>query len=252
MRTLGIHLDAERSCMKRPNAFNSMTRGLSTIHIEHSPTADSNSLRAQICGQRQALVQRKSHRRIGYTLLELLIVLAIILIVSALAAPSLMDRVRSGNVREAAQHVSEVLAAARTYAIDAGVDYHFRFEVGGNHVVAIPAEPGETLGNSNGSNADSADFLFRSRTLSDTIVRQYSHDSKSGTETLKGPAFGNLENSGELMSKNWSEPILFRFDGSSETMTFRVMDKEQRSCDVSVRGLTGAISTSGVFVMEEE
>lgn len=209
-------------------------------------------MRARICGQPKVFVKQSPHRRGGYTLLELMIVLAIILIVSALAAPSLMDRVRSGNVREAAQHVSEVLAAARTYAIDTGVDYHFRFEVGGNNVIAIPAEPGETLGNSNGSDTDSADLLYHTAKLSDTIVLQYSQDSTSGSETLKGPAFGNLENSGELISKSWSEPILFRFDGSSETMTFRVMDKELRSCDVSVRGLTGAISTSGVFVMEEE
>ena len=181
-----------------------------------------------------------------------MIVLAIILIVSGLAAPSLMERVRSGNVREAAQHVTEVIAAARTYAIDTGVDYHFRFEVGGHSVVAIPAEPGETLGNSNGSDTDSADLLYHTAKLSDTIVLQYSQDSTSGTETLKGPAFGNLENGGELASKSWSEPILFRFDGSSETTTFRVMDKELRSCDVSVRGLTGAISTSGVFIMEEK
>lgn len=201
---------------------------------------------------RSGTVDPMPHRRCGYTLLELLIVLAIILIVSALAAPSLMERVRSGTVREAAQHVSEVIAAARTYAIDTGVDYHFRFEVGGNHVVAIPAEPDETLGNSNGSESDSADFLYRARTLSEEIVLQYSKDSTSGTETLKGAAFGNLENSGDLVSKNWSEPILFRFDGSSQTKTFRVMDKEQRSCDVSVRGLTGAISISGVFVMEDD
>jgi prepilin-type N-terminal cleavage/methylation domain-containing protein len=224
----------------------------STIDILNAPTVAQNSPCAGNCGRRISKVESSTALRRGYTLLELLIVLAIILIVSAMAAPSLMERLRSGNVQEAAQQVSEVLAAARTYAIDTGVDYHFRFEVGGNNVIAIPAEPGETLGNSNGSDSDSADFLYRARTLSDSLVLQYSHDSKSGTETLKGPAFGNLENAGELASKNWSEPILFRFDGSSETMTFRVMDKEQRSCDVSVRGLTGAISTSGVFIMEEK
>ncbi len=195
--------------------------------------------------------QARSHR-FGYTLLELLIVLAIILIVSAMAAPGLMERVRNGNVREAAQQVTEVLAAARTYAIDTGVDYHFRFEVGGNNVIAIPAEPENTLSNSNSSETDTAGLLYHTAKLSEEIVLQYSKDSTSGVETLKGQAFGNLENGGELASKSWSQPILFRFDGSSESMTFRVMDKELRSCDVSVRGLTGAISTSGVFVMEEE
>lgn len=232
-----------------------MVLGLPTSFRNDSPVA-VNASRGGAVSRCRIHIPRSNHLfrtfRSGYTLLELLIVLAIILIVSVMAAPALMERVRSGHVREAAQQVTEVLAAARTYAIDTGVDYHFRFEVGGNNIVAIPAEPGETLGNSNGSDTDSADLFYRTAKLSDSIVLQYSHDSKSGTETLKGPAFGNLENSGELTSKKWSEPILFRFDGSSETMTFRVMDKEQRSCDVSVRGLTGAISTSGVFIMEEK
>jgi len=229
-----------------------MVRGFPTTFRNDTPVA-INASREGVVSRCRIPIPGSNHAfRSGYTLLELLIVLAIILIVSVMAAPALMERVRSGHVREAAVEVSEVLAAARTYAIDTGVDYHFRFEVGGNNVVAIPAEPGETLGNSNGSDTDSADLFYRTRKLSDSIVLQYSHDSKSGTETLKGPAFGNLPNGGELASKNWSEPILFRFDGSSETMTFRVMDKEQRSCDVSVRGLTGAISTSGVFVMEEK
>ena len=229
-----------------------MFKGLPTTFRNNTPVAidAARGEFAALC-KNSILLWLKAIRS-GYTLLELLIVLAIIMIVSVMAAPALMERVRSGHVREAAQHVTEVLAAARTYAIDTGVDYHFRFEVGGNNVVAIPAEPGETLGNSNGSDTDSADLLYHTAKLPDTIVLQYRHDSKSGTESLKGPAFGNLPNGGELASKNWSQPLLFRFDGSSETMTFRVMDKEQRSCDVSVRGLTGAISTSGVFVMEEK
>ncbi len=229
-----------------------MVPGLRTNFRNDTPVAITAS-RGGVASSCLIPFPRSNHSfRSGYTLLELLIVLAIILIVSVMAAPALMERVRSGHVREAALQVSEVLASARTYAIDTGVDYHFRFEVGGNNVVAIPAELGETLGNSNGSDTDSADLLYHTGKLSDSIVLQYSHGSKSGTETLKGAAFGNLQNGGELASKNWSEPILFRFDGSSETMTFRVMDKEQRSCDVSVRGLTGAISTSGVFIMEEK
>lgn len=229
-----------------------MVLGLPTTFRNDTPVEINASRWRGVSRCRIPFLRWNHSFRSGYTLLELLIVLAIILIVSVMAAPALMERVRSGHVREAAQHVSEVLAAARTYAIDTGVDYHFRFEVGGNNVVAIPAEPGETLGNSNGSDTDSADLLYHTGKLPDTIVLQYRHGSKSGTETLKGSAFGNLQNGGELASKNWSKPILFRFDGSSETMTFRVMDKEQRSCDVSVRGLTGAISNSGVFIMEEK
>ena len=190
--------------------------------------------------------------RSGFTLFELMIVLAILLAVTAMAAPPMMERIRSGRVQEAAENVREVLAAARTYAIDTGVDYHFRFEVGGNNVVAIPAEQTASIGNSYDSDNKTAEFLYRSGELPKTIFLYNSFDDKSGSETLKSQAFGNLENAGDLASKDWSMPILFRFDGSAEDKTFRVMDEQQRSCAVSVRGLTGAISTSGVFIMEEE
>jgi len=190
--------------------------------------------------------------RSGFTLFELMIVLAILVAVTAMAAPPMMERVRSGRVQEAAENVREVLAAARTYAIDTGVDYHFRFEVGGNHIVAIPAEQDASIGNSYDSDSETAEFLYRSGELPETIFLRNSFGDTSGSESLKGQAFGNLENAGNLASKTWSMPILFRFDGSAEDKTFRVMDEEQRSCDVSVRGLTGAITTSGVFIMEEK
>lgn len=190
--------------------------------------------------------------RSGFTLFELMIVLAILVAVTAMAAPPMMERIRSGRVQEAAENVREVLNAARTYAIDTGVDYHFRFEVGGNNVVAIPAEQNASIGNSYDSDSETADFLYRSRELPDSIFLRSSYGDESGSETLKVQVFGNLENAGNLASKEWSMPILFRFDGSAEDKTFRVMDEQQRSCEVSVRGLTGAISTSGVFIMEEK
>ena len=191
-------------------------------------------------------------RRSGFTLFEMMIVLAILVTITAMAAPDMMERVRSGRVQEAAENVRDVLAAARTYAIDTGVDYHFRFEVGGNNVVAIPAEQNASIGNSYDTDSETAEFLYRSGELPKTIFLRSSFGETSGSETLKSQAFGNLENAGDLASKTWSMPILFRFDGSAEDKTFRVMDEEQRSCDVSVRGLTGAISTSGVFIMEEK
>gem|GEM_PF-344815 len=200
----------------------------------------------------QFVFKRKRDDRSGFTLLELMIVVAIILAVTSIVAPGMMERVRSARVEEAADAVSTMLANARTQAIDTGVDYHFRFELNGQCFVAIPAEVDVSIGNSNNSDSETAEFSYTAGNLPTTIFLRYSQNDESGSETLKGPAFGKLANAGEMASKNWSMPILFRFDGSSENKTFRVMDEDQRSCDVSVRGLTGAISTSNVFIMEKE
>jgi len=231
--------------MKRIRKISSTCRQRIPVEIQASACVPARSRLTHIR-------TRTSYNRGGFTLFELIIVLAIIVAVTAMAAPGLMDHVRSGRVQEAAEDVREVLAAARTYAIDTGVDYHFRFEVGGQNVVAIPAEQNSSIGNSYDSDSETAEFLYRSAELPKTIFLRSSHDDRSGSEALKSQAFGNLENAGDLASKNWSMPILFRFDGSAEDKTFRVMDEQHRSCDVSVRGLTGAISTSGVFIMEEK
>ena len=202
--------------------------------------------------ERRVYGTRAFPNRSGFSLFELIIVLAVIITVTAIAAPNMMERVRSGRVQDAAEHVREILAAARNYAIDTGVDYHFRFEVGGHNVVAIPADQNQSMGNSSDSDSETSELFYRSGELSATIFLWNGRDDKSGSETLKSLAFGNLPNAGDLASKTWSNPILFRFDGSAEDKTFRVMDEQQRSCDVTVRGLTGAISVSGVFIMEEK
>lgn len=188
----------------------------------------------------------------AFTLFELLIVLAVVVAVTAMAAPSMMERVRSGRVQEAAENLREVVAACRTYAIESGVDYQFRFEPGGHFAAAIPAEQNISPGNSSDADDETADFMYRSVELPETIFIRTGHNDTSGSETLDLPAFGDLENAGTLASKSWSLPILFRSDGSAEDKTFRVMDEQQRSCEVSVRGLTGAISLSGVYIMEEK
>jgi len=213
---------------------------------------DSMKRYSKMTSTRQQVSSLRPRKNSAFTLFELIIVLAIIVAVTAIAAPSMMDRVRSGRVQEAAEDVREVLAACRTYAIETGIDYHFRYELGGHFCVAIPAEQNQTVGNSTDANEDTADFTYRSGELPETLFLRSSQDDTTGGESLKSQVFGDLENTSELASKTWSMPILFRYDGSSEDKTFRVMDEQQRSCDVTVRGLTGSISLSGVFIMEEK
>ncbi len=64
----------------------------------------------------------------GFSLMEVLIVLAILIAVSAMAAPALIDRIKDSNIQESAESVREIVSEARTYAIDSGIDYQFRFE----------------------------------------------------------------------------------------------------------------------------
>lgn len=188
----------------------------------------------------------------GFSLLELLIVLAVIVSITAMAAPNLMDRVRSGRVQEAAEAVREVLGNARRYAIDAGVDYHFRFEVNGHAVVAIPAEPNPELANSFSSDPDDTRTPLEALIFGDEIFVRALPDDSPGAEQLESIAFDTLAEAGDLSQRTWSSPILFRFDGTADDRTFRVMDEEGRSAEVTVRGLTGAVRVTPVFLREDK
>ena len=188
----------------------------------------------------------------GFSLLELLLVLAVILTISAMAAPSLMDRVQNGQVQEAAESVREVLANARRYAIDAGVDYHFRFEVDGQAVVAIPAESSPTIANSSGADSQEVRIPLEALILSEEMFLRALRDENPGGEQLEPKAFDTLPEAGDLAQRTWSTPIIFRFDGSSEDRSFRVMDEDGRQAVLSVRGLTGAVRVTPVFIMEDE
>lgn len=195
---------------------------------------------------------RKQTSSRGFSLFELLIVLAVIITISAMAAPNLMDRVRNGTVQDAAEEVREVLANARTFAIDSGVDYHFRFEVNGHAVVAIPAEPRPALANSFSTDNTDTRTSLEALILDDDLFLRALKDANPGGEQLEGIAFDTLPEAADLAQRTWSSPILFRFDGTAEDRTFRIMDAENRTAEISVRGLTGAIRVSPVFMMEAD
>jgi type II secretory pathway pseudopilin PulG len=192
------------------------------------------------------------HSISGFSLFELLIVLAVIVTITAMAAPNLMDRVRNGRVQDAAEGVREVLGNARRYAIDSGVDYHFRFEVNGHAVVAIPAEPNPVLANNFSADAKDTRTPLEALIFGDEILLRAKKDENPGAEQLESKAFDTLTEAGDLSRRTWSSPILFRFDGTAEDRKFRVMDRDGRTAEVSVRGLTGAVRVSPVYLMEAD
>ena len=59
----------------------------------------------------------------GFSLLELMVVVAIIAMISAMASPQLMSLMLENAVFDAADQVRASLGETRRYAIDTGIDY---------------------------------------------------------------------------------------------------------------------------------
>ena len=187
----------------------------------------------------------------GFSLMELLIVLALLVVVAGIAAPAMMDRLADSQVHRAADSVREVLSEARTYAIDSGIDYQFRYEVNGQFFVVLPTETEPTLSNSVSTDTGSSDYMRLSGQLQDTLFLRAMKDDSESSDKLEAIWFGSLPDAGVLTQKSWSAPIYFRFDGSADDRTFRVMDESGRTSELSVRGLTGAVRMTPVYVSAE-
>ncbi len=194
------------------------------------------------------VTQRALKARSGFSLMELLIVLGLLVVLAGIAMPNLIDRMRDSQVLRAADSVREILSEARTYAIDSGIDYQFRYEMNGHFFVVLPTEIEPATSNSTTSETDTADYMRLSGELEDTLFLRSMKDEQVATERLEPAWFGALPDAGELGTKTWSAPIYFRFDGSASDQTFRVMDESGRTSELSVRGLTGSVRLTPVFL----
>ena len=83
----------------------------------------------------------------GYTLLELLLVLAILVAVASAVAPTVVARMSEYRLKEGTETARAALSATRIHAIDVSSVYQFRFETGGRRFLAIPTD-GDALTNS--------------------------------------------------------------------------------------------------------
>ena len=118
-------------------------------------------------------------------------------------------------------------------------------------MIAIPADPSPSLANSFSSDSEDTRTIVEALILDDTMFLRPLKGENPGGEKLESKAFDTLPEAADLAQRTWSSPVLFRFDGSAEDRTFRVMDEQGRASEISVRGLTGAVQVSPVFIMED-
>lgn len=179
--------------------------------------------------------------------MEVLIVLAILIAVSAMAAPALIDRIKDSNIQESAESVREIVSEARTYAIDSGIDYQFRFETNGRYFVVLPSEMEPSSANSTTTDSSSGEYLRLSGELPEGVFLRSQQDEDEASERLEPEWFGDLPDAGVLTEKPWSRPVYFHFDGSADDRVFRVMDEEGRTAEITIRGLTGSVRLGTIY-----
>lgn len=204
---------------------------------------------------------QRAKRRHGFTLSEMLVVLGILVVVTALAQPAMRGALGDSRLRSAAHQVCAELAKARLKAMQTGTAQRFRYQLGKNHFEICPA-----------AHSDEADHRSNPREgHRETALAQGSNDRVRNVRD-RNDRDGNVRDGGiadaaaeelnlpegvcfcELPSEpgaaeptleeGWSEPVVFYPNGRTGNARIRIKGERNAVIDVSLRGLTGAATAS--------
>ncbi|MGI9519708.1 MAG: prepilin-type N-terminal cleavage/methylation domain-containing protein [Pirellulaceae bacterium] len=180
---------------------------------------------------------RTTISRSGFSLLEVLVVLAVLVMITALAMPA-MNSVFSGqHLRSAADVVRARFAEARVKSIETG-DVHgfFYMPTQGNYFVAPMTEGFRTM-------QSGVQPSVQQRMLENEIVFA-AGESMQDTRSVYATNLATNEYS--IM-----KPVLFYPDGTSQDATVILQNKRGAVIQINLRGLTGTASKTRILDRQE-
>lgn len=190
----------------------------------------------------------------GFTLLEIVLVLSVIVVIISMTWPSLMRYAAQEQLRDAAISVRHELAGCRIHAVENGLVYQFRYEPGGRYYAALPYDRPDT-GNSktdvsNSRVKTSNGPAVTLHKLPETL--QFQVKPSQPVEQLAPEWQAMLSQREPLGIVSWSVPLLFFMDGTSDNATVIVEDQQGNSQTLTLRGLTGGVTSSPILKMPKK
>jgi prepilin-type N-terminal cleavage/methylation domain-containing protein len=185
--------------------------------------------------------------RNAYTLMELLLVLAIIVIAAAAVAPSIDGFRRSAVIRSGANDIRAALTKAHVVAMRTGRTQVFQYELGGGKYKTEPYVGGDDA-------IESVQGDQSSPLASSTSHPAHEKTLPEGMKFAAGDAA--VESRAERIEReasstggggvSWSRPLLFFPDGSSVDAFIVVGNTHDRGIRLDLRGMTAAVKVSEV------
>lgn len=185
--------------------------------------------------------------RSAYTLLELLLALAVISVLAGVTVPSALRMFADSKLSDAAERVRNLVGQTRLHAVNTGEQYQFRFEKDGRRFVQLPVELPPT------STTDSSSTPTATMARPPSVLGELPEgmrfealvmDAAATTDPVGPPLspelFQGLPKAQDLVSLAWSAPLVFSADGSASDSSWLVVDQRKQSIKIEVRGLTGA------------
>lgn len=186
--------------------------------------------------------------RSAFTLVEMLLVLAVLVAFTTIAWPSFQRLYATQFLLEGAEQVRLQFAATRTRAIESGIVYQFRWEPDGRRYLSLPYEAELDLP-AEGEGETQED-------LSGNVARRYVGElpekltfvggKDAGGQSLPTDLFASFPDADKLAAVAWSAPVLFQPDGTAVDGELIVGDLTGRNVALVLRGATGAVAVSPI------
>lgn len=184
-----------------------------------------------------------ARQKSGLTLLELMLVLALLAVIGSLATPAIFNSFSSVRLRRAADQVLAAWSAGRTRAIETGQPQAFRYErETGDYWLApfdpIQSDARQQVGSGEKPTADAADLTPYARLrqlpegLSFYVGESTAHEF-AATDRTRGT--------------DQQAQILFFPNGAATDATLVLANDREQVVRISLRGLTGIGRTSIVL-----
>lgn len=192
-------------------------------------------------------------RQHGFTLLELLLVLAVMAIIAALAVPLLFGSMDNLRLKRSADLLRAEWSKARTNAIRTGRTQVFRYEAGNNQYVIEPWFAEDDLLESSATSATrftaAADptVAVQPKLLPENVVF-------AGGELAADTRGQEIEQSlsaASRFSTTAARPILFYPDGTTSTARILLVNSREQYVAIELRGLTGVARVSDILSSDE-
>lgn len=203
--------------------------------------------------QRHQPDRRTGHRlRGGYTLLEMVLVLGLLVILLALAWPSLNTLRWEQNLKQGAEVIRLQLVSARLHAMESGIPYQFRFEPGGQRFVIVPAEYQSIQAAASAPSNTSGEVNVKYWKTTGKFTAKVNFDVSATTDKglvaqpLPREFLADFQEADELGQVSWGAPLVFQPDGSARDFELDVVDTEGHAVTLVVRGLTGGATVSSI------